>query len=61
MASRRLKNVVVVGATNVPNLIDPAALRPGRFDKVIYMPLPDFSGRKEIFKIYLRSSRYRRT
>lgn len=51
---QRLKNVVVVGATNVPNLIDPAVLRPGRFDKIIYMPLPDFNGRKEIFKIYLK-------
>ena len=51
---QRLKNVVVVGATNVPNVIDPAALRPGRFDKIIYMPLPDFGGRKEIFKIYLK-------
>ncbi|MGI0100406.1 MAG: AAA family ATPase [Candidatus Micrarchaeaceae archaeon] len=51
---QKLKNVVVVGATNVPNLIDPAVLRPGRFDKIIYMPLPDFNGRKEIFKIYLK-------
>ncbi len=51
---QRLKNVVVVGATNVPNVIDPAALRPGRFDKIIYMPLPDFVGRREIFKIYLK-------
>jgi SpoVK/Ycf46/Vps4 family AAA+-type ATPase len=50
---QKLKNVVVVGATNVPNVIDPAVLRPGRFDKVIYMPLPDFVGRKEIFRIYL--------
>ena len=51
---QRLKSVVVVGATNVPNVIDPAVLRPGRFDKIIYMPLPDFIGRKEIFKIYLK-------
>lgn len=50
---QKMKNVVVVGATNVPNLIDPALLRPGRIDRVIYMPLPDFRGRKEIFKIYL--------
>jgi transitional endoplasmic reticulum ATPase len=50
---QKLKSVVVVGATNVPNVIDPAVLRPGRFDKVIYMPLPDFIGRKEIFRIYL--------
>jgi SpoVK/Ycf46/Vps4 family AAA+-type ATPase len=50
---QKLKNVVVVGATNAPQLIDPALLRPGRFDKLIYMPLPDFNGRKAIFKIYL--------
>ncbi|MDE1871364.1 MAG: AAA family ATPase [Candidatus Micrarchaeota archaeon] len=50
---QQLRNVIVVGATNVPNLIDPALLRPGRFDKAIYMPLPDFNGRKEIFRIYL--------
>ncbi|MGD0511594.1 MAG: AAA family ATPase, partial [Candidatus Micrarchaeaceae archaeon] len=49
-----MKNVVLVGATNVPNLIDPALLRPGRMDRAIYMPLPDFYGRKEIFKIYLK-------
>ncbi len=51
---QKLKSVVVVGATNVPNLIDPAVLRPGRFDKAIYMPLPDVAGRKEIFRIYLK-------
>ncbi len=50
---QKLKRVVVVGATNVPNQIDAAILRPGRFDRAIYMPLPDFNGRKEIFRIYL--------
>ncbi|MGC8669575.1 MAG: AAA family ATPase [Candidatus Micrarchaeia archaeon] len=49
----KLERVIVVGATNMPNLIDPALLRPGRLDKLIYMPLPDFNGRKKIFKIYL--------
>ena len=46
--------IIVVGATNVPHMIDPALLRPGRFDKLIYMPLPDREGRKEIFKVYLK-------
>ncbi len=46
--------VIVVGATNAPHLIDPALLRPGRLDKIIYMPLPDLKGRKEIFKVVLR-------
>jgi transitional endoplasmic reticulum ATPase len=50
---QKMKSVVVVGATNVPDLLDPALLRPGRFDRAIYMPLPDFNGRKEIWKIYL--------
>ncbi len=49
----KLDRVIVVGATNVPNLLDPALLRPGRLDRLIYMQLPDFNGRKKIFKIYL--------
>ncbi|MEM3781604.1 MAG: AAA family ATPase [Candidatus Micrarchaeaceae archaeon] len=44
--------VVIVGATNAPNLLDPAALRPGRFDKAIYLSLPDQKGREAIFKYY---------
>ena len=49
-----LKGVLVLGATNRPDLIDPAALRPGRFDALIAIPLPDQEGRKEIFGIHLR-------
>ena len=49
----KLDRVIVVGATNVPNVLDPALLRPGRLDKLIYMQLPDFNGRKKIFRIYL--------
>jgi transitional endoplasmic reticulum ATPase len=48
-----LSNVVVVGATNEPDLIDPAALRPGRFDKLIYIPLPDLRGRESILRLNL--------
>ncbi|MEM0074403.1 MAG: AAA family ATPase [Candidatus Micrarchaeaceae archaeon] len=44
--------VVIVGATNAPNLLDPALLRPGRFDKAIYLALPDQKGREAIFKYY---------
>ena len=47
-------NVIMVGATNVPNLIDKAIMRPGRFDKVIYMPPPDARARKLIFEMYLK-------
>ncbi len=50
---QRINNVVIVGATNIPEVLDPALLRPGRFDKLIYMPLPELSGRKLIFKMYL--------
>ena len=46
--------VIVVGATNMPQLLDHALMRPGRLDKIIYMPLPDFNGRKKIFQIYLK-------
>ncbi len=47
-------SVIVIGATNVPNKLDPALLRPGRFDKIIYMHLPDPEGRKQIFKVSAR-------
>ncbi|MBS7604819.1 MAG: CDC48 family AAA ATPase [Candidatus Bathyarchaeia archaeon] len=49
-----LRGVVVLAATNRPDIIDPALLRPGRFDKLLYVPLPDFEARKEILKIHLR-------
>ena len=45
---RSERGVVVVGATNMPNLLDPALIRPGRFDKLIYVPPPDFRARLEI-------------
>jgi len=45
--------VLVIGATNYIDRIDPAVLRPGRFDKKIYVPLPDFEARKELFKLGL--------
>jgi SpoVK/Ycf46/Vps4 family AAA+-type ATPase len=48
------KNVIVIGATNIPDQLDPALMRPGRFDKVIYMHLPDKEAREEIFKVHCR-------
>ncbi|MGY0407146.1 MAG: ATP-binding protein, partial [Polaribacter sp.] len=45
--------VFIIGATNRPNSIDPAVLRAGRLDKVIYLPPPDFEARELMFKLYL--------
>lgn len=47
-------NVIVFGGTNRVDILDPAILRPGRFDRQISVDLPDINGRKEIAKIYLR-------
>jgi transitional endoplasmic reticulum ATPase len=47
-----LQSVVVIGATNRPNLIDPALLRPGRFDELIYVSVPDENGRRRILGIH---------
>ena len=51
----RLDNVVVIAATNRPDILDPALLRPGRFDKIIYVPPPDKQGRLEILRIHTRT------
>ncbi|HKT15967.1 MAG TPA: CDC48 family AAA ATPase [Allosphingosinicella sp.] len=47
-----LQSVVVIGATNRPNLIDPALLRPGRLDELIYVPVPQEAGRRRILGIH---------
>ncbi|MFH0982018.1 MAG: CDC48 family AAA ATPase [Planctomycetota bacterium] len=49
-----LGDVLVLGATNRPDMLDPALLRPGRFDAHLEVPSPDLEGRKEIFRIGLR-------
>nr|MDO8090132.1 AAA family ATPase [Candidatus Sigynarchaeota archaeon] len=49
-----LKGVTVIAASNRPDIIDPALLRPGRFDQLIYIPLPDLETRKKIFEVHLR-------
>ena len=49
-----LQSVIVIGATNRPNLIDPALLRPGRFDELIYVPVPDGAGRRHILGIHTK-------
>jgi len=50
-----LRNVVVVGATNRPDLIDPALLRPGRLERLIYVPPPDADGRTDILRASART------
>lgn len=49
-----LHNVVVIAATNRPDIIDPALLRPGRFDRLVYIPPPDLAARKEILRIHTK-------
>ncbi|KAJ0854874.1 Cell division cycle protein 48 [Helianthus annuus] len=50
------KTVFIIGATNRPDIIDPALLRPGRLDQLIYIPLPDEDSRYAIFKAAMRKS-----
>ncbi|XP_038256509.1 ATPase family protein 2 homolog isoform X2 [Dermochelys coriacea] len=51
----QLKDVTILAATNRPDLIDKALMRPGRIDSIIYVPLPDTKTRREIFKLHFRS------
>ena len=48
------RGVVVIGATNRPDIIDPALLRPGRFDELILAPVPDGESRRKIFQVHLK-------
>ena len=50
-----LHGVLVLGATNRMDMLDPAIVRPGRFDEIVEIPLPDEAGRADIFRIQLRS------
>ncbi len=49
-----MKNIVVIAATNRPDNVDPAMLRPGRFDKIIEIPIPDKASRLEILKVHTK-------
>ncbi|NXU11669.1 SPAT5 protein, partial [Pardalotus punctatus] len=51
----QLKDVTILAATNRPDMIDKALLRPGRIDRIIYVPLPDAATRREIFKLHFQS------
>ncbi len=50
-----LSNVIVIGATNRPDMLDPALMRPGRFDRIVYVPVPDEKGRLQILNIHTKS------
>ncbi|HEY0974144.1 MAG TPA: ATP-dependent zinc metalloprotease FtsH [Solimonas sp.] len=49
------EGVIVIAATNRPDVLDPALLRPGRFDRQVVVPLPDVRGREQILKVHIRS------
>jgi transitional endoplasmic reticulum ATPase len=49
-----LQDIVIIAATNRPDMVDSAVLRPGRFDRLIYVPEPDDKGRLQILKIYTK-------
>ena len=51
---QEMKDVVVIGATNRPDLLDSALLRPGRFDRIVLVSIPDAKSRKEVFKLHTK-------
>jgi transitional endoplasmic reticulum ATPase len=51
---QELQDIVIIAATNRPDIIDPALLRPGRFDRILMVPSPDTKTRKKIFEVHTR-------
>ena len=51
-----LRNVIIIAATNRPDIVDPALLRPGRFDRLLLVPPPDPEARKQIFRIHTKKT-----
>ena len=50
------EGVILIAATNRPDVLDPALLRPGRFDRQVIVPVPDVKGREEILKVHSRQT-----
>jgi cell division protease FtsH len=52
------ENVIILAATNRPDVLDPAILRPGRFDRTVVVHMPDYQGRKEIIKVHAKNKKF---
>lgn len=55
---KETENVILIAATNYIEVLDPAITRPGRFDRIIHIPLPDCKGREEILKVHARNKTF---
>lgn len=51
---KQSESIIIIGATNFEQSLDPAIKRPGRFDKIIHIPAPDIKGRSEVIYIILK-------
>ena len=54
MALKPMKALFLIAATNRPDVLDPALLRPGRFDRQVVVPNPDIVGREKILKVHMK-------
>lgn len=52
------ENVIILGATNRPDVLDPAILRPGRFDRTVTVQMPDYEGRKQILAVHAKNKKF---
>jgi len=52
------ENVIILAATNRPDVLDPAILRPGRFDRTVVVPMPDYQGRRAILEVHAKNKKF---